>query len=63
MARSRLAFLLRLAVPAALVACAFADAARAQDSAQSNASFWLQERARTEHVRPAARQAPRIRRL
>ena len=63
MARLRLSVLLRLALPAALLACAFTGAARAQDSAQSNASFWLQERARTEHVRPASRQAPRIRRL
>lgn len=46
-----------------MLACALAGATHAQDSAQSNATFWLQERARTDHVRPAARQAPRIRRL
>jgi hypothetical protein len=63
MARSRLLPALRLAASAALVACALAGAADAQDSAQSNAAFWLQERTRTEHYRPAARQAPRIRRL
>lgn len=63
MARSRLLPALRLAAPAALVVCALAGAANAQDSAQSNAAFWLQERARTEHYRPSARQAPRIRRL
>jgi len=63
MARLRLPSVLPLAAAAGLVACALAGAARAQDSAQSNASFWLQERARTEHTRPAFRQAPRIRRL
>jgi len=63
MASLRLAFLLRAASAAAFAACALAGAAQAQDSAQSNASFWLQERQRTEHTRPAARQAPRIRRL
>jgi len=63
MARSRFSLLLRAAAAAAVAACAAAGVSHAQDSAQSNASFWLQERARTEHPRPAARQAPRIRRL
>lgn len=63
MARSRLLSFLSLAAGLALGGCLFGAAAQAQDSAQSNASFWLQERARTEHVRPAPRQAPRIRRL
>ncbi|MCB1535723.1 MAG: DUF459 domain-containing protein [Rhodoblastus sp.] len=63
MARLRLSFWPRLALPAAFLACVVTGVAHAQDSAQSNASFWLQERARTEHVRPTARQAPRIRRL
>ncbi|MFO1136676.1 MAG: SGNH family hydrolase [Rhodoblastus sp.] len=63
MARTRLVLALRLAAPAALAVCALAAAANAQDSAQSNAAFWLQERARVDHYRPAARQAPRIRRL
>ena len=63
MSRPRLLPLLRCALAAAIAAGACAGVAQAQDSAQSNASFWLQERARTEHVRPALRQAPRIRRL
>lgn len=63
MARSRLVSSLLLAAALALGGCLFGAAAQAQDSAQSNASFWLQERARTEHIRPAPRQAPRIRRL
>lgn len=63
MVRLRGLLLANVVAFAALVANPFASVANAQDSAQSNASFWLQERARTEHVRPASRQAPRIRRL
>ncbi|MFV0282041.1 MAG: DUF459 domain-containing protein [Rhodoblastus sp.] len=63
MVRTRFSVFLHFAAPAALAACALATPAAAQDSAQSNASFWLQERARAEHARPVHRQAPRIRRL
>ncbi len=61
-------FLLRMIALPLLAVCillvAAAPRAEAQDSAQSNATFWLQERARSEHPRPSsARQAPRVRRL